>query len=117
MPRCESSNQFIISMALFSTKRPASGGWLSRNSNRSRAKRVRTRSRLPPLALANCSRQARTEAQQIDPTGENGLSERAYAMSEKITAIPKGNLGRQIGQLDESRLKLIGAAIRQVMGL
>ncbi|WP_432654015.1 hypothetical protein [Sinorhizobium fredii] len=38
-------------------------------------------------------------------------------MSEKITAIPKGNLGRQIGQLDESRLKLIGAAIRQVMGL
>ncbi|AMS44708.1 hypothetical protein AA2016_5803 (plasmid) [Aminobacter aminovorans] len=45
VPRCGSSNQLIIRIAPFSTKRSAWGDWLSRTSSRSNAKRVSTRQR------------------------------------------------------------------------
>ncbi|MBB4187330.1 mRNA interferase MazF [Sinorhizobium terangae] len=54
---------------------------------------------------------------EIDPTAENGLAERTYAMSDKIVTIPKSNLGKKIGHLDEDRMKNLEDAIREVIGL
>jgi mRNA interferase MazF len=53
----------------------------------------------------------------IDPTEENGLNERTYAMSDKIVTFPKANLGKKIGELDEGHMRLLELAIREVLGL
>ncbi|YCI05533.1 type II toxin-antitoxin system PemK/MazF family toxin [Ensifer sp. D2-11] len=54
---------------------------------------------------------------EIDPTEANGLTERCYAMSDKIVTIPKANLGKKLGALDEIPIKLLESAVLEVIGL
>lgn len=54
---------------------------------------------------------------EIDPTEENGLNKRTYAMSDKIVTFPKANLGKKIGELDEGRMRLVERALREIIGL
>ncbi len=43
----------------------------------------------------------------IEPTSENGLQKRSFAMSDKITTVPRTNLGEPIGKLGADLLQEI----------
>lgn len=47
----------------------------------------------------------------IDPTPENGLQRQSFAMSDKITTMPRANLGEPIGQLSADLLREIHAVL------
>jgi mRNA interferase MazF len=43
----------------------------------------------------------------IQPTTENGLAARSFAMCDKIASVPVINLGEEIGRLTEAQMRLI----------
>ncbi|MCL6706820.1 type II toxin-antitoxin system PemK/MazF family toxin [Pseudomonas sp. R2.Fl] len=53
----------------------------------------------------------------IIPDATNGLSVPTYAMSEKITAVPKENLAKLLGHVDGATMRNIEEAVREVLGL
>ncbi len=52
----------------------------------------------------------------IEPTSNTGLNSRSYAMCEKISTVPKVNLGNQIGTVDTIAMRQIEEALMNVLG-
>ena len=53
----------------------------------------------------------------IEPSAKNGLRETSFAMTDKITTIPRAKLGRQIGVLSSAALQAINRAMLVFLGL
>jgi mRNA interferase MazF len=52
----------------------------------------------------------------IEPSSDNGLRSVSYAMCEKISTVPKANLGELIGIVDEATIGRIEDALLTVLG-
>lgn len=53
----------------------------------------------------------------IDPTPDSGLREPAFAMTDKITTVPRAKLGKRIGVLAPEAMVPINRAIMVFLGL
>lgn len=53
----------------------------------------------------------------IEPTAANGLRKRSQVMIDKPAAVPKGKIGRRIGQLDADTLCEVSLALRRFLDL
>ena len=53
----------------------------------------------------------------IDPTAENGLVTPSRLMVDKITTVPRGNLGHQIGRLADTDMLPLNRAVVVFLGL
>ncbi len=48
---------------------------------------------------------------------ENGLREASRLMADKVTTVPRGNLGRRIGRLSADELARLDMAVMTFLGL
>lgn len=53
----------------------------------------------------------------VEPTMENGLREASRLMADKVTTVPRGNLGRRIGRLSADELARLDMAVMTFLGL
>ena len=53
----------------------------------------------------------------VVPSADNGLSESSRVMLDKITAVPKARLGRQVGTLGAADMARIDQALLTFLGL
>ena len=53
----------------------------------------------------------------IDPAADNGLDAPSRLMVDKITTVPRGNLGRRIGRLADADMLRLNRAIVVFLGL
>jgi mRNA interferase MazF len=53
----------------------------------------------------------------VEPTEKNGLQKRSSLMVDKITTIPKGKVGEQVGRLDDEDVVRLNRAILVFLGL
>ncbi|WP_438749882.1 type II toxin-antitoxin system PemK/MazF family toxin [Pararhizobium sp. O133] len=53
---------------------------------------------------------------EIAPTRENGLQKRSFAMCDKIAAVPRKNLGSQVGTLTVDQLTGITSVLGYLLG-
>ena len=53
----------------------------------------------------------------IEPTAENGLHGSSRLMADKVTTIPRNNLGRSVGRLSSQDLSRLDRAITTFLGL
>lgn len=53
---------------------------------------------------------------EIMPTTSNGLTTRSFAMCDKITAIPRKNLGEPIGSVSADVLREILSSLEHLLG-
>jgi mRNA interferase MazF len=55
--------------------------------------------------------------QLVSAKSSNGLLLDSFAMADKITTVPRSNLGRHIGQLDPDDMARIDLAVLNFLGL
>jgi len=53
----------------------------------------------------------------VDPAAENSLAAPSRLMIDKITTVPRGNLGRRIGRLADTDMLRLNRAIVVFFGL
>ena len=53
----------------------------------------------------------------VAPGGSNGLSTISRLMADKITTVPRGRLGRRIGQLDDATMLKLDRALLVFLGV
>lgn len=54
---------------------------------------------------------------RIEPTSGNGLRETSFAMTDKITTLPRGRLGKRLGALSPTEMGTVGRAMLVFLGL
>lgn len=60
---------------------------------------------------------ARLARVRVEPTVENGLLSTSWIMADKVTTIPRVNIGRSIGRLSVSHLLHVDEALVLFLGL
>ena len=53
----------------------------------------------------------------VDPASANGLTTLSWLMADKIATMPKANLGRRIGRLDDETMLRLNRAMLVFLGL
>ncbi len=53
---------------------------------------------------------------QVDPTTRNGLAERSFTMTDKLSTVRRSRLGRQVGRLDDEDLYELEQAVLLFLG-
>ena len=53
----------------------------------------------------------------IEPTPDNGLRKKSHAMADKVTTIPRANLGARVGRLDAQDIARLNRAVVVFLGL
>ena len=53
----------------------------------------------------------------IEPSAKNGLRETSFAMTDKITTMPRSGLGQRIGVLAPSAMQTVNRAMLVFLGL
>lgn len=54
---------------------------------------------------------------QVEPMPQNGLTRTSFAMTDKITTVPRGKCGRVVGQLDAADMSAIDESVLFTLGL
>lgn len=54
---------------------------------------------------------------QVQPSDENGLEEKSSLMIDKLTTIPKSNLGDRLGRLNDDQLVQLNRSLMVFLGL
>ena len=54
---------------------------------------------------------------EVEPSSENGLTERSWLMVDKVTTVPRGRLGRRVGQLGAADLERLDRGLLVFLGL
>ena len=54
---------------------------------------------------------------KVEPSSRNGLSVTSCLMVDKITTLPRGKVGRKIGELDEADMAALNRAAIDFLGL
>lgn len=53
----------------------------------------------------------------VDPTEANGLTQASWLMADKVSTLPKAQLGRRIGHLDDATMLRLNRAITVFLGI
>ncbi|HLI53651.1 MAG TPA: type II toxin-antitoxin system PemK/MazF family toxin [Acidimicrobiales bacterium] len=53
----------------------------------------------------------------VEPSESNGLNERSFLMVDKVTTMPRGNLGDHLGRLGDSLVLQLNRALVVFFGL
>lgn len=54
---------------------------------------------------------------EVEPTSENGLDQPSSLMIDKVTTIPKSNLGERLGALNDDQLVQLNRSLMVFLGL
>lgn len=54
---------------------------------------------------------------EVEPTSANGLDQPSSLMIDKVTTIPKSNLGERLGALDDDQLVHLNRSLMVFLGL